>query len=275
MRLRQSSACSRRCRRLFPARRPSRPPPSGSPAATERWPSPSSTATAGPPAGTASTSSSSSRVSPRRSCSRPHCATTPRPDAASEATLRAMITESDNGAAYTVFGRVGAKGMKAVAKAAGMADYEQGAGWVDTRASAADQARLFSRYDSLVPAEGPRPRTRAALRHHADAALGHPRGGRPRGLADVLQGWLARHGQQAHGPGRAAREGQEVVGAGGDERREPHALHRLGHAEGRHRAAARAGADAGVPGRRARVGGRAAGQAPRRVSPPGSRSPRR
>jgi hypothetical protein len=35
-----------------------------------------------------------------------------------------------------------------------MADYEQGAGWVDTRASAADLARLFSRYESLVPAEG-------------------------------------------------------------------------------------------------------------------------
>jgi hypothetical protein len=77
----------------------------------------------------------------------------PTPDGATEATLRAMITESDNGAAYTVFGRVGAKGMKAVAKAAGMADYEQGAGWVDTRASAADQARLFSRYESLLPAE--------------------------------------------------------------------------------------------------------------------------
>jgi hypothetical protein len=78
----------------------------------------------------------------------------PTPDAATEATLRRMITESDNGAAYTVFGRVGAKGMRAVAKAAGMADYEQGAGWVDTRASAADLARLFSRYESLVPAEG-------------------------------------------------------------------------------------------------------------------------
>ena len=77
----------------------------------------------------------------------------PTPDAASEATLRAMMTESDNGAAYTIFGRVGAKGMRAVAKAAGMADYEQGAGWVDTRASAADQARLFSRYESVVPAE--------------------------------------------------------------------------------------------------------------------------
>jgi beta-lactamase class A len=77
----------------------------------------------------------------------------PTPDAASEATLRKMITESDNGAAYTVFGRVGDKGMKAVARAAGMDDYEQGAGWLDTRASAADQARLFARFESLVPVQ--------------------------------------------------------------------------------------------------------------------------
>ena len=78
----------------------------------------------------------------------------PTPDGATEATLTKMITESDNGAAYTIFGRVGAKGMKTVAKAAGMEDYEQGAGWVDTRASAADEARLFSELESLVPAEG-------------------------------------------------------------------------------------------------------------------------
>ena len=78
----------------------------------------------------------------------------PTPDAATEATLTKMITESDNGAAYAVFGRVGAKGMREVARAAGMQDYEQGSGWVDTRASAWDEARLFSRLESLVPAAG-------------------------------------------------------------------------------------------------------------------------
>ena len=78
----------------------------------------------------------------------------PTPDAATEATLTRMITESDNGAAYTVFGQVGAKGMRAVAKAAGMQDYEQGSGWVDTRSSAWDQARLFSQLEALVPAAG-------------------------------------------------------------------------------------------------------------------------
>ena len=78
----------------------------------------------------------------------------PTPDATTEATLTKMITESDNGAAYTIYGQVGSKGMRAVARAAGMQDYEQGSGWVDTRASAWDEARLFSRLESLVPAAG-------------------------------------------------------------------------------------------------------------------------
>jgi hypothetical protein len=78
----------------------------------------------------------------------------PMPDAASEAELTAMIEESDNGAAYAIFGRVGAEGMRAVAKASRLRDYEQGSGWVDTRDSAADQARFFSELESLVPSAG-------------------------------------------------------------------------------------------------------------------------
>ena len=78
----------------------------------------------------------------------------PTPDSTTEATLTRMITESDNGAAYAIFAQVGAKGMRAVAKAAGMEDYEQGSGWVDTRASAWDEARLFSQLEKLVPAAG-------------------------------------------------------------------------------------------------------------------------
>jgi hypothetical protein len=78
----------------------------------------------------------------------------PTPDAATEAALTKMITESDNGAAYAIYGQVGAKGMRAVAKAAGMQDYDQGSGWVDTRASAWDEARLFSQLETLAPAAG-------------------------------------------------------------------------------------------------------------------------
>ena len=78
----------------------------------------------------------------------------PTPDTSTEATLTKMIEESDNGAAYAIFGRVGSKGMRAVAKAARMRDYEQGSDWVDTRVSAADQARFFYDLESLVPVEG-------------------------------------------------------------------------------------------------------------------------
>ena len=78
----------------------------------------------------------------------------PTPGATTEATLTKMITESDNGAAYTIYGQVGARGMREVARAAGMQDYEQGSGWIDTRSSAWDQARFFSRLESLVPAAG-------------------------------------------------------------------------------------------------------------------------
>jgi Beta-lactamase enzyme family len=78
----------------------------------------------------------------------------PRPDATTEATLTRMITESDNAAADGIYGQVGARGMRSVARAAGMRDYEQGSGWVDTRASAWDEARFFSGLESLVPAAG-------------------------------------------------------------------------------------------------------------------------
>ena len=179
----------------------------------------------------------------------------PTPDATTEATLTRMITESDNGAAYTIFGQVGAKGMRAVAKDAGMQDYEQGSGWVDTPRVGVGRGALLLAARVAGARRGAQPRAAAALERHPHPALGHPRRRRPRGLDELLQGRLARPGQQAHGPGGVAREGQEEVGPRGDERREPHALVRLGHAEGRHRAAAGAGAHARVSGRRAGVTG--------------------
>ena len=78
----------------------------------------------------------------------------PTPDAATEAALTTMITESDNGAAYAIYSRVGAKGMRGVARAAGMEDYEQGSDWIDTRVSASDAARFLHDLESLVPADG-------------------------------------------------------------------------------------------------------------------------
>jgi hypothetical protein len=78
----------------------------------------------------------------------------PTPDPSTEATLTRMVEESDNGSAYTIFSRIGAKGMREVAGLAGMADYVQGAGWVDTRVSAVDEARFFYDYESYVPKAG-------------------------------------------------------------------------------------------------------------------------
>ena len=78
----------------------------------------------------------------------------PTPDPSTEATLTTMIEQSDNASASAIFARVGAKGMRAIAKLAGMVDYEQGAGWIDTRVSAADQARFFYDYESYVPKAG-------------------------------------------------------------------------------------------------------------------------
>jgi len=78
----------------------------------------------------------------------------PTPDPSTEATLTKMIEESDNGSAYTTFALVGVKGMREVARLAGMTDYEQGSGWIDTRVSAADEARFFYDYESYVPKAG-------------------------------------------------------------------------------------------------------------------------
>jgi hypothetical protein len=74
------------------------------------------------------------------------------PDPALDAVATKMIEESDNASANTMFAVVGSKGMLEAAKLAGMNDYKQGAGWIDTRVSAADEARLFSSYEKYLPA---------------------------------------------------------------------------------------------------------------------------
>jgi beta-lactamase class A len=75
----------------------------------------------------------------------------PKPDATHDATVASMIVESDNASADAIFGLVGARAMAAVAALAGMEEYEQGTSWLDTRVSAADQARFFYDYVEYVP----------------------------------------------------------------------------------------------------------------------------
>jgi hypothetical protein len=76
----------------------------------------------------------------------------PAVDPALDGVAKTMIAESDNASAYTIYGVVGGKGLKRVATLSGMEDFEPGAGWLDSRVSAADQARFFFALERYVPA---------------------------------------------------------------------------------------------------------------------------
>jgi hypothetical protein len=74
------------------------------------------------------------------------------PEASLDPVVTKMIEESDNASASAIYGVVGAQGLQKVAALSGMEDFEPGAGWIDSRVSAADQARFFSDLERLVPA---------------------------------------------------------------------------------------------------------------------------
>jgi hypothetical protein len=66
--------------------------------------------------------------------------------------LSPMIRRSDNAAASAVLGRVGAGGLRRLARRAGMRRFRPVTGvWGLSRIDAEDQARFFLRIDSLVP----------------------------------------------------------------------------------------------------------------------------
>lgn len=67
------------------------------------------------------------------------------------ARLRPMITESSNKAAREVYKSYGDAALNAVAKAARMQHFLTVGALFETRITAADQARLFLRIDTLVP----------------------------------------------------------------------------------------------------------------------------
>lgn len=72
-------------------------------------------------------------------------------DPGTRALLAAMIRVSDNDAADAIFGRVGDRGLLAVARAARMRRFGPAGWWSEARLTPADQARLFLRIDKLVP----------------------------------------------------------------------------------------------------------------------------
>jgi hypothetical protein len=63
-----------------------------------------------------------------------------------------MIRISDNGSANSIFRRVDDGGMRELAQAAGMRNFQIAGDWANATVTAADQARFFVALDRLVPA---------------------------------------------------------------------------------------------------------------------------
>jgi beta-lactamase class A len=72
-------------------------------------------------------------------------------DATTDAALRAMITYSDNGAADTIYSRVGDVGLLEVARSAGMTRFSVEGYWGNAQITATDMTRLFADLDRALP----------------------------------------------------------------------------------------------------------------------------
>ena len=74
-----------------------------------------------------------------------------RPGPVERTLLGPMIRVSSNGAATSIFGRLGARPLNGLARRAGMRDFSVPGGWPSAQISAGDQARFFRRFDRLTP----------------------------------------------------------------------------------------------------------------------------
>lgn len=62
-----------------------------------------------------------------------------------------MVTRSDNDTASAIYGRIGDRGLNAVARVAGMRKFTPSSVWGNSQITAADQVRFFIQIDELVP----------------------------------------------------------------------------------------------------------------------------
>ena len=65
--------------------------------------------------------------------------------------LRPMITRSDNAAASAIYAEIGPRGLRRVARVAGMRKFTPASPWGVSQITPADQVRFFLRIDRLVP----------------------------------------------------------------------------------------------------------------------------
>jgi hypothetical protein len=110
-------------------------------------------------------------------------------DGGSRSILYPMIHVSDNNAATAVWRRVGDGALRRLARRAGMTDFSIVGIWARAQISAADQAKLFFRMDSLIPRQF-RGYARHLLSHISGSqSWGIPSVGRPRFSVFFKGGW--------------------------------------------------------------------------------------
>ena len=71
-------------------------------------------------------------------------------DPATQSTLEAMITQSDNASADAIYYRVGDRGLNDIAARAGMTRFSVAGYWANAQVTAADMARLFAHLERLM-----------------------------------------------------------------------------------------------------------------------------
>ena len=129
-------------------------------------------------------------------------------DSGSRGILYPMIHVSDNGAATSVYRRVGDGGLYGLAHRAGMTDFSVAGFWANAQISAADQARFFFGIDGLIPRRF-RGYARGLLAGIAGyESWGIPRVARPHWHVLFKGGWRGTgRGQLVHQVARLERRG--------------------------------------------------------------------
>jgi zinc D-Ala-D-Ala dipeptidase len=134
------------------------------------------------------------------------------PPPADQQLLHTMIVLSGNKVASIIQGKVGSAALWEVARDAGMRDFSVSGNWGSSLISAADQARFFRRFDSMIPAG-----TRDYARELMSSIDRRQRWGFPRPALDLgfeaffKIGWRGTAaGRLVHAAGMFERDGERV-----------------------------------------------------------------